>query len=207
MLQLVGAGLGRTGTTSLKEAIEKLLGVRCFHMMEVFGDPGNVPLIRAATEGQPDWDRLLDGYGATVDWPLAGFWEPLAEANPDAIILLSTRADAETWWRSASATIFGHLGADPEAFAAANPEMADWRWMWEELATATFTRDYLDPDAAMAAYEAHNAHVRATADPGRLAEWQPGDGWEPLCAALGVAVPSDDFPHRNTTEEWVAARG
>jgi hypothetical protein len=201
-LRVVGAGLGRTGTMSLKVALEQLLGGPCYHMMEVFGHPEHVPRWQGAAEGEPtDWDDLFSGYVAAVDWPTSGFWEPISTRNPDAIILLSTRDSAETWWRSAIATIFHDMDKPVPA------DFAPWRDMWNALASATFTPDFLDPEKAMAAYERHNAHVRATADPARLVEWQPGDGWTPLCDALGVPVPDDDFPHTNTTEEWAARRG
>lgn len=187
---------------SLKVALEQLLGGPCYHMMEVFGHPEHVPIWRAAAEGAAvGWDELFSDYVAAVDWPVAGFWEPVAAANPDAVILHSTRDSAATWWRSASDTIFHDLDKPGP------PDFAPWREMWSALASATFTPDFLDQDAAMAAYDRHNAHVRATADPARLVEWQPGDGWAPICEALGVPVPEGDFPHTNTTEEWVARRG
>src|SRR5713101_4103993 len=100
-LQVVGAGLGRTGTTSLKMALEKLLGGPCYHMMEVFQHPEHSALWEEAfTTGSTDWDTIFDGYVATCDWPSGGVWEPLAAANPDALILLSTRADGDAWWKS-----------------------------------------------------------------------------------------------------------
>jgi hypothetical protein len=200
-LRVVGAGLGRTGTLSQKMALERLLGGTSYHMMEVFGHPEHIPAWKAAALGEPvDWDVLMTGYLAAVDWPACAFWQPLAAANPDAVILLSTRDSAETWWRSASNTIL-HGMDDP----AAEP-VPGWRDMWDTLVGTTFTADILDADAAKAAYEKHNAAVRAEADPSRLVEWQPGDGWEPLCTALGVPVPDEPFPHLNTSEEWLARR-
>lgn len=68
-----------------------------------------------------------------------------------------------------------------------------------------FTPDFLDRDSAIAAVEAWNADVRATAPADRLLVWQTGDGWEPICDALGLAVPDEPFPHTNTTEEFRAA--
>ena len=200
-LRVVGAGLGRTATLSLKAALEQLLGGPCYHMSELFQHPEHVDTWTAAARGEEvDWAALLTGYDATVDWPGAAFWSPLAAANPDAVILLSTRASAEAWWQSASETIFFHL-SEPTP-----PGMEEWRAMWDTLSGATFTPDYLDRDAAIAAYERHNEHVRATADPARLVEWQAGDGWGPLCEALGLEIPDAPFPHLNTTEEWVARR-
>ena len=138
---------------------------------------------------------MLDGYDAIVDWPGAAFWQEMSETFPDAVILLSTRATADEWWRSASRTIFEVLktGAEmTEGFGA----------MWKAIADNRFTPRTDDRDTAIAAYERHNAEVRATADPSRLVEWQPGDGWEPLCHALGVAVPDEPFPHVNSTDDF-----
>jgi hypothetical protein len=161
--------------------------------------PEHIPIWeREATSAEPNLDEILDGYVAMVDWPGVAFWRELAAANPDAVILLSTRSDSETWWRSADKTIFDGLriGIPPPEFIA----------MWQQLVRRGFT-DRLDRDAAIEAYERHNADVRATAGPTRLVEWQPGDGWQPLCAALGVEVPSEPFPHLNTTEEFLRRRG
>ena len=49
---------------------------------------------------------------------------------------------------------------------------------------------------------AHNDRVRAEVPKDRLVEWRPGDGWEPICNALGLAVPAAPFPHVNTTDEF-----
>ena len=194
-LRVVGAGLGRTGTASLKVALERLLGAPCHHMMEVFTHQEQVPVWAAAFRGQPpDWRKFLAGYSATVDWPSAGLWHEIAEANPKAIILLSTRDSAETWWNSASETIFKGIDGAP-----ASP--------WKDMVLSMFTRftsDIGNKRAAIAAYEKHNADVRARAPKARLVEHQPGDGWEPLCKALGVPVPSEPYPHTNTREEFVA---
>jgi hypothetical protein len=193
-LRVVGAGLGRTGTHSLKLALEQLIGEPCYHMIEVFGHPEHIPMWRTAAEGtMPDWDALFAGYGAIVDWPGASFWREISDTYPDALILLSTRESPQAWWKSASRTIFAVLDTGMPN---------DFTEMWGAIARNRFTPNVDDADAAMAAYERHNADVRATADPARLVEWQPGDGWAPLCRALGVPVPDDDFPHVNTTDEF-----
>ena len=77
--------------------------------------------------------------------------------------------------------------------------------MWSAIAHNRFTPNTDDADAAKAAYERHNADVRAQSDPARLVEWQPGDGWEPLCTALHVDVPDEPFPHVNTAAEFQAS--
>src|SRR5438270_4593198 len=105
-LRVVGAGLGRTGTLSLKMALEQLVGGSCYHMLEVFGNAEHVPMWHAATRGDTvDWDRLFADYTTAVDWPAAAFWPGLTAAYPDAVVLLSTR-DSEGWWRSVDKTIF-----------------------------------------------------------------------------------------------------
>jgi Sulfotransferase domain len=194
-LRVVGAGLGRTGTMSLKVALERLLGAPCYHMVEVFAHPEHIPAWHAAARGtMPDWHTLLAGYGAAVDWPAAAFWPELSEAFPDAVVLLSVR-DPQSWWQSATETIF------PTTQKAAG---TDWHAMAEAVFAARFTTAVDDPAAAMAAFERHNARVRETVPAHRLIEWRAGDGWAPLCAALGVPVPDEPFPHTNTREIWLA---
>src|SRR5436190_16050817 len=88
-LKVVGVGLGRTGTNSLKLALEQLLGGPCYHMFELIAHPQQVPLWERALRGEKvDWDSLFAGYSATVDWPGCAFWRDLAAANPDAPVLL-----------------------------------------------------------------------------------------------------------------------
>jgi hypothetical protein len=199
-LQVVGAGLGRTGTVSLRVALERLLGAPCYHMVEVFSHlDEHVPVWHAAVRGeQVDWEALLGGYRAAVDWPAAAFWRELADAYPGAIVVLSLRDDAETWWRSADRTVFAVMRRSPR------PELAAWDAMIRDLWRTTMSEDWDDAGAAMAAYERHNAAVRAGVPADRLLEWRPGDGWEPLCTALGLAVPDEPFPHENTTDDFRA---
>jgi hypothetical protein len=193
-LRVVGAGLGRTGTLSLKLALERLLGAPCYHMTEVFANPEHVASWHAAARGEPvDWHALFAGYAAAVDWPVGSFWPEVSEAFPGALILLSTRS-AESWWQSASRTIF-----PTSAKAAGTP----WHAMWMELAGRRFTTKLDDREEAVAAYERHNADVRARAPQARLVEWTARDGWGPLCRALGVPVPDEPFPHANSTEEFL----
>lgn len=192
--RVIGAGVGRTGTLSLKTALERLLGGPCYHGSEVFSRPDHVRLWRRAARGEAvDWDVLLDGFTATVDWPASAFWEDLAVEYPDALVLLSTRDSAESWHRSAEQTIFRYA-----PLARVVPVVR----MFSEVLAARFTPDARDPEAAMAAYERHNARVRASVPRARLVEWTPGDGWDPLCEALGLPVPDEPFPQVNTTADW-----
>jgi sulfotransferase family protein len=195
-LRVVGAGLGRTGTTSLKIALERLIGAPCYHMLAVRERPEDPDRWAAAYGGNPpDWREFFDGFGACVDWPAAGCWQSIAAAFPDALILLSTR-DPDSWWTSAAATIFPAVAT----YFAPDAPADGWTAMGVAMMTS-FTPDWREADAAKAAFVAHNDEVRRTAPADRLLEWQPGDGWEPLCERLGVPVPVEPFPHTNTTAE------
>ena len=204
-LRVIGVGLGRTGTHSLKLALERLLNAPCYHMFEVFDHPGHIEVWKAAIDGSPpDWNEFFAGYQATVDWPAAAFWTELIDVYPDAVVVLSVRPTAE-WWRSASRTIFAVIQSfelSAEGEPPRNPVVAAQRKMAGDLLRARFVQDFGDERAACEAYERHNEAVRLRVPAGRLVEWTPGDGWEPICAALGVPVPEDEFPHTNTTEEF-----
>lgn len=198
-MRVIGSGLGRTGTRSLKEALELLLGAPCYHMMECFAHPEHsAQWHRAITGRDVDFDQLLEGYVATVDWPAAACWKQLAETYPDAVILHSERP-ADAWFRSADRTIFEGFKKPRSEWDA--PGTNDW---WDMAVTMFegFTPDFLDRDAAMAAVEAWNADVRATAPADRLVIWETGAGWEPICDALDLPVPDEPFPHTNTTAQF-----
>lgn len=178
---------------SLKVALERLLDGPCYHGVEVLSRPSHVAAWTAAGHGEPvDWQALFDGFQATVDWPAASFWQEISAAFPESIIVLSTRDSAESWWKSVSETILQNAGGDDSPVTA----------MYASILHARFTTEIRDAEAVKAAYERHNAHVRATAPGGRLVEWTPADGWDPLCAALGVPVPDEPFPRLNTTNDW-----
>jgi hypothetical protein len=169
-------------------------------MHEVFMHLEDVPAWRAAIRGdEADWRELPPDCVAAVDWPASAFWRELADANPGAVIVLSTRESATQWWESADATVFPVMRKD------SHPEYEDWLAMTRELLAREIGADWDDPAAAEAFYERHNAAVRRDASPDRLLEWRATDGWEPLCGALGLPVPDEPFPHTNTREEWLAS--
>lgn len=199
MLQVIGAGLPRTGTMTLKSALETLLGAPCHHMAEVFGrkeiDP---PAFLAAAKGrEPDWESLFDGYAAAVDWPASAFYPELAARYPDAIVVLSRRDSFETWWTSVNNTILKRFEQADE-FAG-----NDWGAMVDALWDRVFEgAARSDKDAVEAGYDRYHERVRESVPAERLVEFQTGAGWEPLCEALRLPVPSEPFPHLNSSEQF-----
>jgi len=204
-LRVVGAGLGRTGTHSLKIALEQLLGGPCYHMLEVFGRPDDIPVWHRAVDGEmPDWNAFLSEYRAAVDWPASAFWRELADANSDAPVLLSSRSSPDAWWKSANDTIFNIADLNADTMGPAGAAQRD---MAIAMLAKRFTPNWRDESEAKRAYEAHNAEVRASVPADRLIDYRAGDGWEPICEKLGLPVPSEPFPHVNTTDEFRAMVG
>ena len=196
-LRVIGAGLPRTGTNSLRLALEQLLGGRCYHMREIPGHPFDLGHEwRRALAGAPDWDTLYDGYTAAVDWPTSLFWHELAEANADALVLLSVRDSAEVWLHSAEATIL------PVAREALAPDWKGGRDLLTLLKRFTGSDRWDHPATLMAAYEQHNAKVKQAVPDHRLLEWRASEGWEPICRKLNLPVPDHPFPWTNRRSEW-----
>ena len=197
-LRVIGAGVGRTGTLSLKGALETLLGGSCYHMKEVFDHPSDIAVWQdAASDRLVPWHDLLGDYVATTDFPACLFWRELMEVYPDAMVLLSTRESSAVWWQSASQTIFR---LTPEwAQQRIGLEMGQkWWTMWQALSRARFTGRLGDEAAVRAAYDRHNEEVRASVPADQLIDWQPEDGWSPICRGLGLSIPETPFPHANT---------
>jgi hypothetical protein len=173
-------------------------------MIEMFGDEAQLAGWTDAIEGRHvDWPALMADFVAQVDWPGASFWPELSAANPDALVILSVRADPAAWYRSATDTIFTTMGRSDEEVAQLEG-IGSWLVAVRRMMDERFCARFDDADAMMAAYERHNDAVRKGVDAGRLLEWTPGDGWEPICERLGLPVPAEPFPHANTTEEFRA---
>jgi hypothetical protein len=198
-LRLIGAGLPRTGTSSLREALQRLLDAPVYHMSVALARPEHAPTWVAAIRGNPPvWDDFLAGYAAGVDTPFSACWRQLAAAYPDAPVLLSHRGSAEVWHRSMDATVLARtrdmLAMDDDA----DPRVPLFRAIFDDVFT-----DLNNPADVMAGYERRLTEVRAEIAPERLIEWQPADGWEPICLALGVPVPDEPFPHENTRADYL----
>jgi hypothetical protein len=196
-LSVISAGFGRTGTMSLKLALEELGLGPCHHMIEVIHNgEAQVPLWNAALAGKPDYAAIYDGYKSAVDWPTAAFWQDVAETYPEAKIILSTRS-AESWYTSISETILAAVWA-PETWP---PQATEWFKMVSQVLERSFG-DAKEKDELIATFHAHEANVKATVPPERLLVHSAKDGWGPLCAFLEVPVPLTPYPRTNSKEEF-----
>eukprot|EP00877_Chromochloris_zofingiensis_P009869 jgi/Chrzof1/5135/Cz15g12210.t1 len=217
-LDIIGAGWGRTGTLSLKEALEEL-GYPCYHMKEVIdGDFNKVYLWHEAHKkgDLEDWGAMFDSghsttggaYRATVDFPGCSFYKELMAAYPDAKVILTER-DPEKWYQSLVNTVgrrFTIMGKQPWYMKRLGPG-AKWNTFRNMLADLIFQGDlqgkmYDDPEGVKKLFVDHNEEVKRTVPADKLLVFEVSQGWEPLCRFLDVPVPDKPFPNTNDTASW-----
>lgn len=201
-VKVVGAGFGRTGTMSLKSALEQLGFMKCYHMFEVSLNEGHVELWRTLGRGEKvDLEALFEGYQASVDWPSCNYWREQLEVFPDARVILSRR-DPERWYESVMNTIYpstlaGLKAEDP--VIKARVQMA-----FEVIWDAVFDGRMQDKDHVISVFEAHNQDVIDSVPAEKLLVFEAREGWAPLCEFLEVPVPDMPYPKTNTTEDFLA---
>ena len=200
-LRVIGAGFGRTGTVSMREALVRLGFGPCDHMLENLEHPERFALwaeaMRRKSAGEPiDWRPLLTGFQAIVDWPGAYFWRELTAAHPEAKVILTVR-DPERWYDSIARTIFTMIAASEPDSGLDVPN--------EIIRDRTFQGRLSDRAHCQAVFTEHTQAVQKTIAPDRLLVFDVKDGWGPLCAFLGVPVPDNEpFPHANDTAAFKA---
>ncbi|WP_176611391.1 sulfotransferase family protein [Actinomadura sp. WMMB 499] len=211
MLKVIGAGLPRTGTTSMKAALERLGLGPCHHMFEILSDPAQAERWSRTADGGPvAWDRVLDGYASCQDWPSSGYWRELAAAYPDAKIVLTVR-DPSRWHTSFTNLLTDSPAAkDPDELPeAARPvalAMQRMRPVLDRHGRDLFGDGWSledgvpGEDAAVAAFERYVETVRAEAPADRLLVFDVREGWGPLCSFLGLEEPDEPFPHLNDSD-------
>jgi hypothetical protein len=193
--RVIGSGVGRTGTNSLKLALERLGFGPCQHMTDVLADPARAHMWIDAFEGRADWNAIFEGYNSVVDAPGCRFWRELAEHYPQAKVLHSVR-DADEWFDSTQTSVFA-----PDSHSL-NPAPPYDRFFEHNLRPYG---DHIHDRGFMTAwFRRHSAEVEQTIPKDRLLVYEVGQGWEPLCAFLGVPVPATPFPLTNTREEYAA---
>jgi hypothetical protein len=192
-LKVIGAGLGRTGTTSLKLALEQLQLGPCYHMVECFsGGPEHWQLWVDALTGKPDWDRVFDGFQSTLDFPASTSYQALAAHYPQAKVILTVR-DPEGWYESTQKTIFSPRWIE----YLKTVEMG--RYM--QLTVNDYFQDRMhDKSYLIECFKAHIETVRCTISASQLLIFDVKDGWEPLCQFLELPIPDGEFPCVNDTQ-------
>lgn len=212
-LQVIGAGWGRTGTESLKLALEHLGFGPCYHMIEVMKKVDALPHWEQLERGDtPDYEALFKGYRSAVDFPVARYYRELMAYYPDAKIILSVR-DPEKWYASASKTILRgapppvvvlfHLAGIFSKRAANLPKVLAWIQRFLESPEGLFQGKKNDRRFMTDFFQRWNAEVIHTVPPEKLLVYHVGDGWEPLCAFLHVPVPAISYPHSNRSERFI----
>jgi hypothetical protein len=192
-LKVVGAGLGRTGTMSLKFALEHIGFGPCYHMIEFMAHiPEHLPKWLDVIDGCPDWDAVFDGFASTVDYPGCTYWRELVAKWPEAKVILTLR-DPDSWFESAHETV---LSARMRDMLAQSPI--------ERFMTATVNEDFgdriEDREFMTDYFRRWNDAVIAEVPPDKLLVFQARDGWAPLCDFLGVPVPPEPYPRVNSRE-------
>ncbi|MFI5941660.1 sulfotransferase family protein [Streptomyces uncialis] len=212
-MDIIGAGLGRTGTTSLKQALDILGFGPVYHTKEIFREPRRLADWETVVHGgEQDWGRVFDGYRATVDWPGAAYWKELSDYYPEAQVILTTR-NPQAWYTSCRNTIFISYRRELVwrvllplmriPLLAADKRLRNFRQVFDVIFRRHFgNRPIDDQHAAVSVFQEHTERVRVEIAPGRLLEYQVAQGWEPLCEFLGVPVPDDPFPHENDRGAW-----
>ena len=198
-LRIIGAGFGRTGTLSLKLALEQLGFEKCYHMMEVRNHPDHVNSWRAAARGEPiDWPKLFQSYQAAVDWPSCNFWREQMQAFPDAKVILTLR-DSESWYESVMKTIW-QVSKDRKVKAVSEASsLMVFELIWDGIFSGRMT----DKDYVIAQYEKHNQMVIEGVPKHKLLVFEAEEGWPTLCEFLGCSIPQTGYPNVNTTKDFI----
>jgi len=197
-LRVVGAGFGRTGTLSLKTALEQLGFSKCHHMQEAMATRRQIDAWHAIAYGaDPDWDDVFDGFESSCDWPSCHYWEALARHYPDSKVILTVR-DPQRWYDSAMETIYPVSHGVPTWIKWASPRVRKalemiFAIVWD----GTFDGRFEDREHAIEVFNRNTEQVKQKIAPERLLVFQASDGWEPLCEFLGVPVPEGPYPHVN----------
>lgn len=210
MLKVIGAGLGRTGTSSTKLALEMLGFSTCYHMSELMEDGSHLPYWQQAFKtGTTDWNSLFTGYQSAVDYPSALFYQDQMARYPDAKVLLTIR-DPERWYESARETIF-MVTQTPIPLSILRWFIPFVREMYPRFEftealiwNGQFDGRFKDKEYAIAKFIEWNNAVIATVPDDRLLVYEVKQGWQPLCEFLDVPVPDEVFPRVNSRAEFQA---
>jgi hypothetical protein len=207
-LQVIGAGFGRTGTTSMKEALELLGYKRCHHMQEVMLSKKQIEMFnRVSLDVEVDWDDVFIGYEAAVDWPSSARYKELMQQYPDAKVILTAR-EPEAWYESTRGTIYTLSHSIPPVISLLVPRVRHIMTMIHRLIWGgVFDGRFDDREHAIKVYNENVAEVMAHVPNDKLLVHASKEGWEPLCAFLDKPVPNQPYPHSNEGKQIKRAIG
>ncbi len=212
-LKVIGTGNGRTGTLSLKSALDELGFGKCFHMYELIEHvPERVKYFEQAERGEAvNWDELFDGYNSAVDFPVIRYYKQVMAKYPDAKIIHTTR-DPESWYKSFSETILYATQPDFKRILKMMIRLPFSSTLRKKMRVLKFNgamirnmigKNFNDKQAAITMFNLHNQDVLATVPKDRMLIYDVKQGWEPLCKFLDVPVPNTPFPNTNSTHEFL----
>ena len=203
-MKVFGAGFGRTGTMSLKFALEKLRIGPCYHMREVVSRPSHIKLWYDISRGEhPNWNRLFSGFNSAVDFPVCLFYKQLINKFPDAKFILTLR-DFDTWYISTANTIYKVPTILPDWFERVVYPIRMFIVMQVNLIwVGLFKNNFSDRESTKLVYYEHIESVKKIIPADKLLIYNVIEGWEPLCEFLNVDVPDIPFPKVNDTAEML----
>jgi hypothetical protein len=210
-LQIIGTGVGRTGTHSLKLALEQLGFGKCYHMVELFQYPENLTYFEKAERGEEvDWDKLFTGYNSAVDYPVSRYYKQIIAKYPGAKIIHTVR-DPESWYQSAMETIFWASKPSIGRMLSLMVKMPFSSTIRKRLPVFkyngnlvdnVFGKDLKNKEAVIKKYNEINAETLNFIPKDRSLVYDVKTGWEPLCAFLNVPVPATPFPRSNIRDDF-----
>ena len=206
-LKVIGAGMVRTGTSSLKAALSELGFGPCYQMRELLSHPEQVTFWSMASGGQAiDWEELFQDYRATVDFPSYRYYERLLQYYPDAKVILTVR-DPQAWYESVLNTIYQVVEPQTGQQFLKSLKLPDsprtralervWTLVEQELWQSDFPGKLADQQYAIEVFNQHLEFVKQNVPSKRLLVYQITEGWSSLCRFLDVPVPNKAFAHLN----------
>jgi hypothetical protein len=197
-LKLIGAGFGRSGTMSIKAALDLLGAGPCYHMKIALPRFWHLYFFMRAWHGKKvNWKRFFRRYNSAVDWPTCSFYKELMQEYPEAKILLNVR-DPEKWYDSMYETIWAIQPAFPFWFPPVVRKIHN-EIIWEGDLKGVFE----DREKAIEVYKDWMEEVKRSVPAERLLVYDIIEGWKPLCDFLGLPVPERPFPHINERNRFI----